>query len=166
MPLTFLLENDDWNMGKASGIPGTSVVIGGMYNTTPMVTSNVLVHEVGHLLNLFHTFHGCEGGGTDCSGNPVPSECLENPNGSNGITCGDFVADTPADPFINNLSVNSIVAVHPKDILLLLRVLHIRFSLILLRRNLPYHSRKLQVKVLRVFISHMNRLEVSLKFLI
>lgn len=103
----YLLENDDWNMGKASGIPGTSVVIGGMYNTTPMVTSNVLVHEVGHLLNLFHTFHGCEGGGTDCDGNPVPSECLENPNGSNGTTCGDFVADTPADPFINNLSVNS-----------------------------------------------------------
>lgn len=48
---------------------------------------STLPHEIGHCLNLFHTHHGVEPGG-----------CLENINGSNCNTCGDYICDTPADP--------------------------------------------------------------------
>lgn len=58
--------------------------------------SSVLTHEMGHELNLLHTF--------ECSFNPFGSppvnlSCAENPNGSNSVTAGDKIADTPADRF-------------------------------------------------------------------
>lgn len=49
---------------------------------------------MGHVLNLFHTHHGTyiyERGANDCA---------ELVNGSNSITCGDFITDTPADPYL------------------------------------------------------------------
>ncbi|RYY68860.1 MAG: hypothetical protein EOO13_11150 [Chitinophagaceae bacterium] len=45
----------------------------------------VVSHEVGHCLGLLHTFETSQG--------------LENINGSNCITAGDRVCDTPADPY-------------------------------------------------------------------
>jgi hypothetical protein len=48
--------------------------------------ANPLVHEMGHYWGLKHTFNG--------SGN-------ENVDGSNCETAGDFVCDTPADPYIH-----------------------------------------------------------------
>lgn len=95
----YILDNNTWNQGRAEGIPGLALVLGGKANGIELVTSLVMAHELGHCLNLFHTFHGCET--TDCGGDIVPGICLELPNGTNGTTCGDFVADTPADPFIN-----------------------------------------------------------------
>ncbi len=50
-------------------------------------------HEAGHCMGLFHTFHGnpgVESGGTSCQ---------EFVNGTNASTCGDFIGDTPADPY-------------------------------------------------------------------
>lgn len=52
------------------------------------VQTYVLSHEVGHCLNLLHTFEGTK------SGTPG---CAENIDGSNCSSCGDKVCDTPAD---------------------------------------------------------------------
>jgi hypothetical protein len=58
----------------------------------------VISHEMGHVLNLWHTHHG-----TVTEGNPLnpgydTNQCMELVNGSNSSTCGDYVEDTPADP--------------------------------------------------------------------
>ena len=45
---------------------------------------------MGHVINLWHTHHGCESGGT-----------WESTDGSNCSIAGDFVCDTPADPFLS-----------------------------------------------------------------
>jgi len=50
---------------------------------------------MGHVLNLWHTHHGCEVSGE-----------WELIDGSNCATAGDFICDTPADPLISFLDVN------------------------------------------------------------
>ena len=69
--------------GKTDAIPGHSIVIANVYALT-----QVVVHETGHSLGLFHTFHGQESG-----------SCPELANESNCTTCGDYICDTPADPY-------------------------------------------------------------------
>jgi len=56
-----------------------------------------LVHEMGHLFGLLHTF---EGNG------------VENVNGSNCETEGDNICDTPADPFIEDTDMSLWVNEH------------------------------------------------------
>lgn len=51
--------------------------------------NEVITHEVGHCIGLWHTHHGVSEVGT-CS------DCYEVPNGNN--TTGDFCADTPPTP--------------------------------------------------------------------
>jgi hypothetical protein len=104
----YILDNSTWNQGLAEGIPGRALVIGGKVNNVELVTSLVIAHELGHCLNLFHTHHGCTYEALDCSGTTVTPVCFELPNGTNGTTCGDFVADTPADPRINFLQTNCV----------------------------------------------------------
>lgn len=91
----YLLNNSNWNQGRATGIPSKALVIGGALFGVNLVTSNVLCHEMGHCLGLFHTHHN----------NCFEGNCDETPNGANQspncTTCGDFVCDTPADPNIN-----------------------------------------------------------------
>lgn len=73
--------------GLAQGIPATAFIVhGNFYNKSS------LPHEMGHCLGLYHTHHGTvyEGGG----GN----QCSEYVDGTNSSTCGDYIADTPADP--------------------------------------------------------------------
>lgn len=105
----YILPDNVYNQGQASGIPGRALVIGGTLTFNSVATvlrsSRVLSHEMGHCLGLFHTFYGtctCE--------RPVGIvTCAELVNGSNGTTCGDFVQDTPADPiflFTQNLGTN------------------------------------------------------------
>lgn len=62
------------------------LVTGSWTDGSSMVRSHVLSHEMGHVLSLFHTHHG------------TFDACAECANGSNGYICGDYIADTPADP--------------------------------------------------------------------
>lgn len=74
--------------GLAEGIPATAFIVHGNY-----YNKSSLPHEMGHCLGLYHTHHGTvyEGGG---DGN----QCSEYVDGTNSSTCGDYIADTPADP--------------------------------------------------------------------
>ncbi|GAB4371771.1 MAG: hypothetical protein Kow0042_14700 [Calditrichia bacterium] len=74
--------------GRASGIPGIALVLGGGYAGT-----SVLSHEMGHCLGLWHTHSG--------RGCNDFANCPEAIDGSNCATCGDLVCDTPADPCLN-----------------------------------------------------------------
>ncbi|MDO8550392.1 MAG: M43 family zinc metalloprotease [Ignavibacteria bacterium] len=80
--------------GKASGIPGIALVIGGNYSQT-----SVISHEMGHCLGLWHTHSG--------RGCADFANCAEATNGTNCTTCGDLVCDTPADPCLSG-NVNSL----------------------------------------------------------
>lgn len=71
--------------GKASGIPGTALVVANTF-----ILQSTLPHELGHCLNLFHTHHQVESSG-----------CDETASGKNCSTCGDFVCDTPIDPVLS-----------------------------------------------------------------
>ncbi len=68
--------------GRASAIPGNSLVVG-----FDFINSSTSPHELGHCLNLFHTHHQVEAGGC-------------NDNGINCNSCGDYVCDTPVDPVL------------------------------------------------------------------
>lgn len=75
----------------AGGIPGKAIIIPYSLAFVSGNPTDVTSHEMGHCLNLFHTFHGTSETGS----------CQELVNGSNSTTCGDFISDTPADP-VNN----------------------------------------------------------------
>lgn len=104
----FVLDNPitspglDWNGGIASGIPSLALALGGEINGYDVLDYNIMAHEVGHALGLFHTHHGtCEGSqGVDLD------ICGELVDGSNCCECGDFVCDTDASPFLVNTSAN------------------------------------------------------------
>ncbi|WP_445748357.1 zinc-dependent metalloprotease [Polaribacter sp.] len=74
--------------GRANGILSQALVIESSWANTQVIS-----HEVGHCLNLWHTFQGTA---TNTSG------CAEAINGSNCTTCGDLVCDTPADANTGN----------------------------------------------------------------
>ncbi|OXB07904.1 zinc-dependent metalloprotease [Flavobacterium pectinovorum] len=69
--------------GTAISIPSNRLVIRKDY-----ALSEVSSHEMGHCLNLWHTFQGTK---------PNTDGCAEAINGSNCYSCGDQVCDTPAD---------------------------------------------------------------------
>ena len=104
--LYLLGNNTTWGSfsgnGRASGIPGGALVIGGngaSFNDPSIInlsTSRILSHEFGHCLGLFHTHHGI-----------IEANCDELVDGSNCTTCGDFVCDTPADPRMGQLNVSA-----------------------------------------------------------
>ena len=59
------------------------------------VGSTTLTHEMGHYLNLPHTFYRWEG--SDYNLSPIPSYLWERADGSNCSSTGDGFCDTPAD---------------------------------------------------------------------
>ena len=85
--------------GRANGV-GTSseFYVSGTWPAFGRVAqSSIISHEMGHVINLWHTHHGCELGGT-----------WELTNGSNCSIAGDFVCDTPADPHLGfNVNANT-----------------------------------------------------------
>ena len=80
--------------GKANGVGESSEFwVSGTFWLTPfgfLVPSHVMSHEMGHVINLWHTHHGVESNG-----------CEELVDGSNCEDCGDEVCDTPADTHLN-----------------------------------------------------------------
>lgn len=88
--------------GIAENIPSTFFVVGSTGLGSVFSRSYVIAHEMGHCLGLWHTHHGTiTESGNDCNGNPIGgAQCPELVNGSNCDNCGDFVCDTPADPYI------------------------------------------------------------------
>ena len=93
------LFRSDYNKphGLANGIgTGTELYLIGSDNTSHLCTTHVISHEMGHILNLFHTHHGTFDDVGE-NGND-PYHCKELVNGSNSDTCGDYIEDTPADP--------------------------------------------------------------------
>lgn len=100
----YLYDDNASSGGLANGVGGSSefYVSGSFWNAPfqSLITSHVISHEMGHVLFLWHTHHGTYPEG----GNDNP--CAELVNGSNSSTCGDYVTDTPADPYIQ-FNVNS-----------------------------------------------------------
>lgn len=64
-------------------------------------TFKTMSHEMGHFFNLLHTFEGAVGS------SPMPNPELV--DGSNCITAGDMVCDTPADPYLPGDPVDNYV---------------------------------------------------------
>ncbi|MBI6117260.1 zinc-dependent metalloprotease [Salegentibacter maritimus] len=74
--------------GVADAIPSDSFIV--RNDRVLLPTSH---HELGHCLNLYHTFQGTD---------PTTIGCAEAIDGSNCETCGDVVCDTPADSNAGN----------------------------------------------------------------
>jgi hypothetical protein len=100
----YLLANGKFPVHYAADIGATSIVYIGDPNTT-LLPENIIVHEMGHCLGLYHTFQG-----TACNAQSSPNQIeyggmVENPPGSgnmeyagNGEIAGDYVWDTWPDP--------------------------------------------------------------------
>lgn len=77
------------NGGRANGVGGSSEFwVAGTLFGQPVASNSIVSHEMGHCINLWHTFHGCETGN------------WEDTDGSDCTIAGDFVCDTPSDPHI------------------------------------------------------------------
>ena len=83
-------KNDQLLLGKANGIPSTSLILSPKYTIWDRFTP---AHEVGHCLGLFHTHQDTE----NIKTNPNAKNA-ELVNGSNSTKAGDLLSDTPADP--------------------------------------------------------------------
>ncbi|WP_420148222.1 GEVED domain-containing protein, partial [Spirosoma sp.] len=59
--------------------------------------NRLIPHELGHNFNLVHTFGELGGGGTLGSG--TTAELVTRGPGANCTTAGDYICDTPADPY-------------------------------------------------------------------
>ncbi|MDY8134845.1 zinc-dependent metalloprotease [Aquimarina sp. 2201CG5-10] len=95
----YLFDDASSAGGRANGVGESSEFwVSGSYWKAPfdsLVRSSVISHEMGHVLFLWHTHHGTVNEGGSDTG-----QCPELVNGTNGTTCGDYVADTPADPHL------------------------------------------------------------------
>lgn len=74
--------------GLSDGIPGHAIIVGHLEQAT-----TTIAHEMGHCLGLYHTHHGTVKESTNDA-----YQCAELVDGSNRYSCGDYIADTPADP--------------------------------------------------------------------
>lgn len=117
--IDIFISGDDapW-LANAIDIPGSWLIVKGSYTGFESCIddeggmpvqwvasrSHTFSHEMGHCLGLWHTHHGVEIGWTNCDGVLVDSSACEEfveGNWINGLECGDYVDDTPADGGLN-----------------------------------------------------------------
>ncbi|KWW27042.1 MAG: hypothetical protein AUK63_2423, partial [bacterium P3] len=85
--------------GLANGVGVSSeFYLYGNYDGTPLCNTHIISHEMGHVLNLWHTHHGTYTEGTPMTLGYDGNQCKELVNGANSSSCGDYIEDTPADP--------------------------------------------------------------------
>ena len=99
--LYLLDDTSPYNPGRANGIPGSAVAIGGQVAGQFLVGSPVLAHEVGYCLGLFQPF---ENRAAPQNPNGTSNELV---NGTNCTTAGDYVCDTPAESPAYNFKENA-----------------------------------------------------------
>lgn len=75
----------NFDVAGLASLNGIAQADGGSFVFVEKATLGAINHEMGHFFNLKHTF---EGNG------------VELVNGSNCLTTGDEICDTPADPFV------------------------------------------------------------------
>lgn len=95
------IPSETGGIGDTSGICSTDS-LGIRLNKSTVKSKRALVHEMGHYFGLKHTF--------------VDTRTTELADGSNSLTTGDGIEDTPADPFVtSDLSqMNSYINDDPK----------------------------------------------------
>jgi hypothetical protein len=104
----YLFDNTSGPFGIANGIGSSpDLIVSGTLDGSPsspaILTSHIISHEMGHVLFLWHTHHG-----TFNEGSSGDNPCSELVNGNNSNSCGDYVADTPADPHLHfNVDINT-----------------------------------------------------------
>ncbi|MFW6223206.1 MAG: hypothetical protein ACOC3T_06310, partial [Bacteroidota bacterium] len=96
----YLFDDDSEPFGLANGVGMSSemLVAGSIWDVPrygSLVRSHVISHEMGHVLFLWHTHHG-----TWFEAGVDTNQCAELVDGSNSSTCGDYITDTPADPWL------------------------------------------------------------------
>ena len=87
--------------GSAGSIISKRLVIPWILIEKNSIYYNVLAHELGHCLNLFHTHQSTTSYFLNRKRNDIFSynSGAELVDGTNSTTSGDFVTDTPSDPF-------------------------------------------------------------------
>lgn len=102
----YLYDDRSQDLAMIDGItgmgPNAALLISGEQGwvdpNLPLVTTSSVSHEMGHVFNLWHTHNGTSGEISGDEGETGQGKCAELADGSNGEDCGDYVADTPADP--------------------------------------------------------------------
>jgi hypothetical protein len=96
----YLFPTTNRPTGYVTNIPSNAMFVSGsqlqLGQQVDFCTSRVMSHEMGHCLGLFHTHRGSPSE----SGAGICAELVNNTGVAtlNGLTCGDLVWDTPADP--------------------------------------------------------------------